>query len=58
MQSQSMTMPSFRQQPMVRPMQSMSWGFEQPANQFSSISQGKAKMVQEQESKWDAEALL
>ena len=57
MQSQQMPMASFHQpQSMFSPMSNMSWGFEQQANHFSPVSQGKAKMVQEQDSQWNAEA--
>jgi hypothetical protein len=55
MQSQQ-PMASFHQpQAMFQPFQDMSWEYQQPA-QFAPVSQGKQKMMQEQDSQWNAEA--
>jgi hypothetical protein len=49
-------MTSFHQpQAMFQPFQDMSWEYQQPA-QFAPVSQGKQKLMQEQDSQWNAEA--
>lgn len=50
-------MASFHQpQPMFQPFQDMSWEYNQQPAQFSPVSHGKQKMMQEQDSQWNAEA--